>query len=60
MASSAGFPADAISSQELVMPNHSPFDYLIVFSIVFAAGALWSAYIAQRSAKDCREVPRHA
>jgi len=42
------------------MHNHSPFDYLIVFSIVFAAGALWSAYLVQHSAKDRREVPCHA
>ena len=42
------------------MPNHSPFDYLIVFSIVFAGGALWSAYLIQHSAKDRREASRHA
>jgi len=46
--------------QEPVVPHTSPFDYLIVFGIVFAAGALCSAYFIHLSATRRREVPRHA
>jgi len=41
------------------MPNNSPFEHLIVFSIVFAAGALWSACFG-RYVEKVRKEAQHA
>ncbi|MGF6245546.1 hypothetical protein P3T42_007324 [Paraburkholderia sp. GAS38] len=43
------------------MPTYpSPFDYLIVFSIVFTAGALTSVGLRQYTEKVRREAIAHA
>jgi hypothetical protein len=55
----AGFPADALQFQEPVMPNNSPFEHLVVFGIVFAAGALWSACFG-RYVEKVRKEAQHA
>lgn len=37
-------------------PGNSPIEYLIVFAIVFAAGALWSACFGKYLQKIRREA----
>jgi hypothetical protein len=60
MAPSAGFPADALQSQDPVMPNNSPIDYLIVFATIFAAGAIMSTCFGKYVDKVRREATQHA
>lgn len=42
------------------MFNNSPFEYLVVFTIVFAAGALWSTFFGKYVEKIRREATQHA
>jgi hypothetical protein len=49
----------SVQSLELLMANNSPFEHLVVFSIVFAAGALWSACFG-RYVEKVRKEAQHA
>jgi hypothetical protein len=42
------------------MSNNSPFEHLVVFTIVFAAGVLWSTFFGKYVEKVRREAAQHA
>jgi hypothetical protein len=42
------------------MPNNSPFEHLVVFTIIFAAGALWATCFDKYVEKVRREAAQHA
>jgi hypothetical protein len=59
MAPSDGFPLMSVQFLEPVMPNNSPFEHLLVFTIIFAAGALWSTCFGKYVEKVRKEA-QHA
>lgn len=42
------------------MPSNSPFEHLVVFTIVFAAGVLWATCFRKHVEKARREAAQHA
>jgi hypothetical protein len=42
------------------MPNNSLFEHLVVFTIVFVAGALWTTCFGKYVEKVRREAAQHA